>query len=106
MTRTLLLLAFVCLTVTTTSAQNYLPPAGSPLANKTHPRIYLTADDLTTLRQRIKNLYSAEYQNYVNALDAAFNESASAKTRNVLLLDAQNYAFLYLLEPAKMTGFT
>ncbi len=106
MTRTLLLLSFFCLMVTTTSAQNYLPPAGSPLANKAHPRIYLTADDLTPLRQRLKTLYSAEYQNYVNALDAAFNENASAKTRNYVLMDAQNYAFLYLLDPAKMTGFT
>lgn len=105
MTRTLLLLS-VLLTVTTTSAQNYLPPAGSPLANKVHPRIYLTADDLAPLRQRLKNLYSAEYQNYVNALDAAFSESALAKTRNILLLDAQNYAFLYLLDQTKMTGYT
>lgn len=93
---------------TTLLAQSYLPPAGSPLARKVHPRLYLTADDLPALRQKVLTLYRAEFQAYVNALDAAFDETPDSKYKedksNSIFMDAQNYAFLYLIDPASMTG--
>ncbi len=87
-------------------AQNYAPPAGSALARKVHPRLYLTAEQLPGLRARLLNLYKNELQNYVHALDAAFDEAPSSKTRNMILMDAHNYAFLYLIDSAQMPGIT
>jgi len=85
-------------------AGHYLPPAGSPLARKTHPRLYLTAEDLPGLRQRILTYYQAEFQNYVNALDEAFDKSPASKADNMLFMDSENYAFLYLIDPSQMPG--
>ena len=83
-------------------AQDYTPPAGSPLARKIHPRIFVAADDVPALRQRILSLYKSEFQAYVNALDQAFSTKPSSKPDNFIFMDAKNYSFLYLLDPNQM----
>ncbi len=87
------------------SQGNYTPPSGSPLANHEHPRLFITGSSLPQIRNYINTYAAADFQIFVNALDASFQEAPSGKTRNYLLYDAANYAFLYLLDPALMTNF-
>ena len=100
------LLSFFILSIGSISvlAQSYSPPAGSPLAEKIHPRLFLTVEKLPVLRQRILTHCSSEFQKYVQILDSHFDDDVSPKLANFLFMGCKNYAFLYLLDPAQMSS--
>ena len=84
----------------------YTPPPNSPLGRKQHPRLYFTAADLPELRQRLQTLYATEFQRYINELDKHFDIPAEQRGRGYPFFDAKNYAFLYMIDPATMRGFS
>ncbi len=90
---------------TTAKIERYLPPPNSPLARKVHPRVFFAPDDLPKLRQRLKTLYRAEFQRFVNALDKGFEELPENKERSLEYFDTKNFAFLYLIDPGQMREF-
>ncbi len=73
---------------------DYTPPAGSPLANKQHPRLFFTNSDLPEIASRIKNYYLSEWQSFVNTMDGLYNTAPASKTTYDLYFDTRNYAFL------------
>ena len=73
---------------------DYTPPAGSPLANKQHPRLFFTSSDLPEIASRIKNYYASEWQSFVNTMDGLYSTSPASKTTYDLYFDTRNYAFL------------
>ena len=78
----------------TALGQNFTPPPGSPLAKREHPRLYFTRESLGAVRDYIDRYEAANFQHYLGRVDSAFAESPSNKSRNYLLLDANNFAFL------------
>ncbi len=89
------------------SAQPF-PPPGSPLANGEHPRLVFTDATLQSVIEPYISTYeSSNFQNWINTLDAAYNESPGGKNRNLLLADCMNYAFLsYAVESGYFSGFS
>jgi hypothetical protein len=77
-----------------TFSQTYTPPPNSPLANQEHPRLFFTHNSLQSIKNYINSYDAADFQTYINAVDAAYSEAPSGKGRNYLLLDATNFAFL------------
>jgi hypothetical protein len=84
---------------------NYIPPAGSPLARKIHPRLFFIAETLPALRQRLNTIYANELQNFITAMDGFYNEPIDNIPQNYKFHDARNFAFLYLIDPTQMPRF-
>lgn len=78
----------------TAGEQNFTPPPGSPLAKREHPRLYFTRQSLLAVKEYIDRYEAANFQHYLTRVDSAFAESPATKSRNYLLLDAKNFAFL------------
>ncbi len=78
----------------TALGQNFTPPPGSPLAKREHPRLYFTRESLGAVKDYFDRYEAANFQHYLGRVDSAFAESPSNKSRNYLLLDANNFAFL------------
>jgi hypothetical protein len=93
-------------TASKTAVVPYAPPASSPLARKMHPRLFFTQEDLPALRQRLSTTYSTEFQRFVTELDKHFDELPEKKEGGLVFFDTKNYAFLYMIDPAQMPGFS
>lgn len=85
---------------------HYTPPPNSPLGRRVHPRLYLTAEDLPRLRQRLQTVHRHSFQTFVQVMDANFNAPLEKKEGGGLFIDIKNYAFLYLIDPGQLPGFT
>ena len=95
MTQLIFLMIFVSTFFQALPAQEgFTPPPGSPLAKKEHPRLFFTKESIGPIKSYIDRYEGENFQRYVNEVDAAFEQSAAAKERNMLLLDAHNFAFL------------
>ncbi len=96
--------------LTSVSGHTATPPPTSPLALGQHPRLFLTANDLPALRDRIKTHYATEFQDFIELLNdpnTGLNDFQKAsKIENEW--GGLNYAFMALLDPAQMQskGFT
>jgi hypothetical protein len=51
------------------TAGAHTPASGSPLANREHPRLWLTRGNLPTVRAKLSGDFRAEYQAFVSELD-------------------------------------
>lgn len=78
----------------TALGQNFTPPPGSPLAKREHPRLYFTRQSLAAVKEYIDRYEAVNFQHYLGRVDSAFAESPANKSRNYLLFDANNFAFL------------
>ena len=76
------------------NSQNYNPPHGSPLANHEHPRLFFTQRSLAEKKQYIDQFESANFQTYLSNMDGTFIDNPAGKKRNLLLMDAINFAFV------------
>jgi hypothetical protein len=98
---------FITIFSVITFAQTYTPPPNSPLANHEHPRLFFTHSSLQSVKNYINSYESADFQTYINSVDAAYSESPSGKERNFLLLDATNFAFLsYAVHSGFFTNYS
>ncbi len=85
----------------------YNVPAGSPMANGEHPRLFFTESTFPSIASYIETYESTDFQTWLNARDADFDESPSSKERRMLLWEACNYAFLYYaLDSGLFSSFT
>ena len=85
---------FVLLLVTSPLYGQYTPPAGSPLANHEHPRLYFTDSKLQQIRDYINTYEHSDFQSFINEVNGVYNTSPTSKNRNLLLFDTMNFAFL------------
>jgi hypothetical protein len=53
-----------------TQADRYLPPAGSPLARREHPRIWITRENVPSFQRRLAGEFKLEYQAFVAHADS------------------------------------
>ena len=81
----------------------YTPAAGTPLANRVHPRLHLTPDNIPALRDAIGTHYQSEFQAYVNW---AANEPQRDKDNtiggvehDILLAQMIDHSFIGALGP-------
>ena len=84
-----------------------IPPSGSPIALGQHPRLFFTASELPSLRDRIATYYRTEFQGFITMLN---DTSALSSGQKAIESDwgSMNYAFIAALDPAEMQqrGFT
>jgi hypothetical protein len=82
------------------SAQAAAPPPGSALARGDHPRVFVTRDELPSLRDRLAHHYAGELQEF---LDVVAGPSLTRQQRDVEVpWGALNYAFVALLDPQEL----
>jgi hypothetical protein len=92
---------------TNLNAQTFVPRPNSPIAKGAHPRLFVTAAGVTTLRERIKTHYPADFQNFINDLDKLYNTptgSGSLTEWNEIFAAARSFALLYQVDPAAVGG--
>jgi len=85
------------------SAQTFTPKPNSPLAKGVHPRLFVTAEGVVAMREKIKNYYKPDFQNFVTDLDRLYNASPGAGALaewNVIFGAARSFALLYQIDPA------
>ncbi len=73
----------------------YTVPAGSPMANGEHPRLFFTAGSFPEIATYITTYESADFQTWVDERDGEYSESPSSKDRRFLIWEACNFAFMY-----------
>jgi hypothetical protein len=84
-----------------------VPPGNSPIAKGEHPRLFLTVNDLVTLRTLLATTYATKFQSFITELDSKFDTSASSKSDWERRWGGINYAFLGLMDPqATMSNFS
>ena len=91
------------------SGGTFTPPNGSPIQKGEHPRIFATQADIVAMRQRIERFYKADFQAFVNHMDAYYNNSPGSgifDEWNDIFCGAQSYALLYQVDPATISGIT
>lgn len=84
-------------------AQIFTPKPNSPIAQGAHPRLFVSADGVATMRERIKNYYKADFQNFVNDLDQLYTTAAGSGNLtewNEVFAAARSFALLYQVDPA------
>jgi len=88
------------LIVTVPMAFAYTPKAGSPLANRVHPRLLITPNSIPALRNAIATHYKSEFQDYVNwaaapkvSDDSQIGEAGHDPLRSTIV----HQAFIYAL---------
>ena len=99
------LLFCVLLGVVNLSAQTFTPKPNSPIAKRSHPRLFATAEGMVAMREKIKNYYKPDFQNFVNDLDGLYNVSPGSGALaewNVLFAVARSFALLYQIDPATL----
>lgn len=74
--------------------------ANSPLAQRLHPRLLITADSLGTVKARLGSggVWSSDFQAWVTWADAEYG-AATTRGNTELLSLAADYAFLWLTHP-------
>lgn len=89
------------------AAAEYTPPPGSPLARNEHPRIFVTRKDLPALIQKINSYYRSDFQRFVSHMDDMYSIQPGADELdewNEMIGAARSFAFLYLIDPASISG--
>lgn len=90
----------------------FVPPNGSPLAKKVHPRIILIPENHTgfgikvsEMRNKLKDHYRTEFQSFIDMMDRddVYAVDTASKNRFDLTNDAWSYAFLYIIDPEIMS---
>jgi flagellar hook assembly protein FlgD len=84
-------------------AQTFTPKPNSPIANGAHPRIFVTAAGVAAMRERIKNYYKIDFQNFVNDLDKLYKTPAGSGNLaewNEIFAVGRSLALLYQVDPA------
>ncbi len=87
----------------------FTAPANSPLARKEHPRLFVTADGVKAMRNRIQNYYQNDFQKFIAELDQLYNVtpgSGKLTEWNELFGAARSFALLYRIDPASIPGIT
>src|SRR5215204_5150136 len=92
MRRTLIFLILAALTSVHRDVSTAAVTPGSPLANRQHPRIYLTAANIPSYRTKLSGEFRDEYQSWIDYLDSIF---ASAERDDEYHAHARNFAFVY-----------
>jgi hypothetical protein len=87
-------IVIVLIWTTSSLLAQFTPPPGSPLANHEHPRLFFTDSMLQNIATYVDTFEVSNFQTFISILDGLYNNSPSSKTRNYLLLDTKNYAFL------------
>jgi len=101
-------------------AFGWTPPSNSPLFLNLHPRLWFISDayrgsnpdapgmTVGEMRTKLTKHYSTEFQAFINAMDApdVYGGNISSKDKMYLTNDGINYAFLYMMDPANMEGFS
>ena len=72
------LVGFLCLSAADGWA--YTPPAGSPLARREHPRLFLTQAGLPAMRAKLAGPFRDLYQSFVTHLDSVIGQPATTTT--------------------------
>ncbi len=101
----LIVLMVVGLSSSEANSQDYIPPAGSPMALHQHPRLFLTGDQLAPTRDYINDWYSTEFQQFVDEMDSVYDGLLSSTERAERISNAINFSFLYLIDPGQMSGY-
>ena len=87
---------------------DWSPPTGTPLANQSHPRIFITDIQLPALRDKIKNYYGSDFTAFIKEMDAVYNgggtTGSSLTAENLKAGDVRSFAFLKLIDPATLPG--
>ena len=89
------------------SAQTFTPKPNSPIAKGAHPRLFVAATGVATMREKIKNYYKSDFQNFVSDLDGLYNTSPGSGALaewNVIFGAARSFALLYQIDPATING--
>ena len=73
----------------------YNVPAGSPMANGEHPRLFFTASSFNDIANYINTHESGDFQPVDNGRDSEYNQNVGSKERKKLLWQACNFAFMY-----------
>jgi hypothetical protein len=84
-------------------SQTFVPKPNCPVAKGAHPRIFVTAGGVVAMRERIKNYYKPDFQNFVNDLDGLYTTAAGSGNLsdwNVIFATARSFALLYQADPA------
>lgn len=85
----------------------FTSPAGSPLANGEHPRLFITKQTLGQLRNKIATYYHSDFQKFVDFMDRLYTTSPGSGDLgewNEIFGAARSYALLYLVDPATISG--
>ena len=99
----------ILLIVFNLNAQTFTPKPNSPIAKGAHPRIFLTAEGVNAMRERIKTYYKTDFQNFVADLDQLYSTaggSGAFTEWNVVFAAARSFALLYQIDPATIGGIT
>lgn len=108
----------VAIILAASSATAWTPPAGTPLAIGVHPRLVIISDayrasnptavgfTVNEMRTKISANYSAEFQAFITTMDGLYSTAANTKGKLYSTFDGMDYAFLYLMDPQNMAGFT
>ncbi len=84
----------VAIAALSSPAATYSPPAGTPLANREHPRIWLTKSTVAEINAKIAGSMKSDYQTFVSYLDSNW---AGAITDQRYFYHIRNYAFVYAI---------
>jgi len=104
-------LTFVCvfILVANLGAQTFNPKPNSALARGEHPRLFVTAEGVAAMRERIGLYYKSDFQNFVNALDKLYITPAGSGALSkwsATFGAARSFALLYQVDPAAINGVT
>jgi PKD repeat protein len=109
MKKSFLTLVCVFILAANLSAQTFTVKPNSPLAKGQHPRLFVTAEGVAAMRDRIGLYYKSDFQNFISALDKLYNTPAGtgAFSRwNTTFGAARSFALLYQVDPATINGVT
>ncbi len=99
-------------------AHAWTPDDNTPLSDNIHPRLLFISDGYRSsypaavgetvgeMQTKINANYSTEFQAFIDAMDNCYSDSTSSKDRMYSSFDGMNFAFLYLLDPQNMGGYT
>ena len=93
------------------------PPAGTPLGDKVHPRIWLIPEEspytnfgikVSDITDRIatNSIYKEKFQSWINTMDGRWSSSTTGATVIDSTTNAIGFAFLYQTDPANISGIT
>lgn len=85
----------------------YNVPAGSPMANGEHPRLFFTASSFNDIANYINTHESGDFQQWINGRDSEYNQNVGSKERKKLLWQACNFAFMYYArQSGQLNGYS